>query len=93
MVLMSACVMKQKVLDAAAVSMTHANIPEGKKLKELGPATGQFCTDSNHEGNFGLMDEAIKSAQKSSGADFLINASFFQSGGCMIVEGTGAKIL
>lgn len=93
LILVSACVMKQKVLDAPAVSMTHSNVPEGKKLKQTGPVTGQFCTDSSHEGTYGLMDEAVKNAQKTSGADFLINASFFQTGGCMIVEGTGATIL
>lgn len=93
LVLVSACVMKQKVLDAPAVSMTHPNVPEGKKLKQMGPVNGQFCTDSDHQGTYGLMDEAVKDAQKTSGADFLVNASFFQTGGCMTVEATGAKIL
>ena len=93
LVFLSACAMKQKVLDASAVSMSHSHVPEGKKLKEVGEATGQFCTSSNDKGSMGLMDNAIKNAQMNSKVDFILNASFFQEGSCMTVEGTGARIV
>lgn len=90
--MLGACAMKQKVLDASAVSMTHSSIPEGKKLEEVGPVKGSFCTDSSHKGTFGLMDESVKDAQKTAKVDFIVNASFFQENRCMTVEGTGARI-
>lgn len=91
--LLGACAVKQKVLDASAVSMSKSYVPKGKSLKEMGDVTGQFCTDSSHKGSMGLMDETIKDAQRRSKVDFIINASFFRKGSCMMVEGTGAKLV
>ncbi len=88
------CAMKTKVLDAAAVSMTHYNLKEGESLQETGAVTGEFCTDmQNGKGTVGLFDEAIKNAQTQSGVDFILNASFWSTGKCVSVEGTGAKIV
>lgn len=92
MLLLGACVTKQKVLDASAVSMTHYSLKEGQKLEEKGMVSGRFCTSNDHKGTMGLMDESIKDAQQTSGVDFILNASFYQEGSCMLVEGTGAKI-
>jgi len=89
---MSGCAVKQKVLDVAAVSMTKPYLPAGKKLVEKGEVTGQFCTDSSHSGTMGLMDEATRDAQKNSKVDFILNATYYQEGSCMTVEGTGAVI-
>ena len=87
------CAVKQKVLDASAVSMTRSYLKKGRELKEIGDVEGNFCTDSGDRGSVGLMDEAIKDAQKKSKADFILNASFYQEGSCMSVEGTGAKMV
>lgn len=89
---LSACAVKQKVLDASAVSMTQFNLKEGEKLTEMGQVEGNFCADSSHRGSLGLMDEAIKNAQKKSNSDFILNATFYVTGQCMSVEGTAAKI-
>lgn len=92
---LSACVMKTKVLDAGAVSMTHSSLAPGQKLHEVGPVTGQFCTNTfSDKGNIGLIDSAVKSAQSKYSVDFITNASFYTDGnGCMSVEGTGQKII
>ena len=91
-VAISGCAVKQKVLDVAAVSMTKPNLPEGKKLVEKGEVNGKFCTDSSHKGTMGLMDEATKDAQRNAKVDFILNATYYQEGSCMSVEGTGAVI-
>jgi hypothetical protein len=91
--LLSACVMKQKVMDVAVVSGTHTSIPAGSKLQDIGPVTGQFCTSNNDKGSVGLFDEAIKNAQTNSKADFIASASFFREGSCVSIEGTGQKLV
>ncbi|MFZ4714584.1 MAG: hypothetical protein ACOYL6_12755 [Bacteriovoracaceae bacterium] len=92
---LGACAMnKTKIMDVASVSMTHNNVPAGTKLEEKGPVTGEFCANSfGDKGNVGLMDEAVKKAQSTSNVDFILNASFWQSGSCISVEGTGAKMM
>ena len=92
---LSACAMKTKILDAGAVSMTRTSLAADQKLQEVGPVTGQFCSDSFHDsGNVGLIDEAVKAAQKQYSVDMITNASFYTTGnGCMMVEGTGQKII
>ncbi len=88
------CASKQKFLDASAVSMTHNSFSQGTKFKEMGPVAGGFCADSfKDKGEFGLMDEAIKDAQKKSGADVIVDASFFMEGSCVTVEGTGKTVM
>lgn len=92
--LLSSCAHKVKVLDASAVSMTHNSIEPGQKLVEIGEVESQFCPDSfNDKGQIGLLDEAISAAQKKSGADWIMNASFWRDqSGCISVTGTGKKI-
>ena len=90
---LSACVMKTKILDVTAVSMTKSNLNDGEKLQETGPVTGKFCSDTfGDKGSLGLIDESVKNAQTQSGVDFILNASVWAEGGCVSVEGTGAKI-
>lgn len=92
LMLLAGCA-KVRIMDASAVSMTKKKMPNGKRLKQIGDVTGEFCTDTfGDSGNIGLMDEAIKDAQKKSGADFILDARFFAKGGCVSVEGTGAKL-
>jgi hypothetical protein len=93
--ILSGCVMKTKILDAGAVSMTHQNLKEGETLKETGPVKGEFCADSMHDkGNIGLLDEAIKNAQTQNNVDYITNASFYTNGqGCISVEGTGNTVI
>jgi hypothetical protein len=92
--LLSGCAMRTKVLDAAAISMTRSNLNPGETLKEAGPVNGKFCVDTwNDKGSIGLIDNAVTAAQKQSQVDFILSASFWQEGGCIDVEGTGAKIV
>jgi hypothetical protein len=91
--MLTGCAVKQKILDASAVSMTHAHIPAGAKTKDIGAVSGRFCSGDGDKGEMGLMDEAIKNAQKSSKADFIVNATFTQEGSCMVVDGTGQRIV
>jgi hypothetical protein len=93
LLLLSACAMKQKVMDVAAVSMTKSYMNPGESLKEMGPVTGKYCADQwNDKGSIGLFDESVKAAQTQSGVDYILNASFWAEGSCMTVEGTGAKV-
>lgn len=88
------CVMKTKILDTAAISMTRTTLGEGEKLKETGPVTGQFCAKTfDDKGSIGLLDESVKSAQTQYGIDYITNATFWQEGQCITVEGTGAKVV
>lgn len=93
LLLLSACAMKTKVMDVAAVSMTKSYMNPGESLKEMGPVTGKYCADQwNDKGSIGLFDESVKAAQTQSGVDYILNASFWREGSCMTVEGTGAKV-
>ncbi|MCB9024697.1 MAG: hypothetical protein H6625_00130 [Bdellovibrionaceae bacterium] len=87
------CAMKTKILDASAVSMKHHYLPEKAKMKSIGEVTGEFCTDSSQEGQIGLMDEAIKDAQAKSKADFITNVTFYSTGQCVTLEGTGHTLV
>ncbi len=91
---MTSCAHKVKVLDASAVSMTHNSIEAGQNLVEIGEVESEFCPDQmNDRGQIGLLDEAIMGAQKKSGADWIMNASFWRDQrGCISVTGTGKKI-
>jgi hypothetical protein len=90
----TSCAHKVKVLDASAVSMTHNSIEANQNLVEIGDVESEFCPDHfNDKGQIGLLDEAIKNAQQKSGADWIMNASFWRDGnGCISVTGTGKKI-
>lgn len=89
----SSCAMRQKVMDAPAVSMTHDSIKPGMELVTKGPVKAEFCTDSwKDKGSIGLMDEAVKKAQTDNQVDYILNASFWTTGGCMQVEGDGANV-
>lgn len=90
----TSCAHKVKVLDASAVSMTHNSIEANQNLVEIGEVESEFCPDSfNDKGQIGLLDEAILNAQKKSGADWIMNASFWRDQrGCISVTGTGKKI-
>lgn len=88
------CAMKTKILDASAISMTHTSLKEGEKLQETGPVTGKFCADTfGDKGQIGLLDESVKAAQTQNKIDYIMNASFWNEGQCISVEGTGAKIV
>lgn len=93
MVLASSCAMKQRILNASAVSMTKYSTKKSQKAEEAGEVTGEFCADSTSDsGTVGLLDEAIKDAQNKSGADWITNAVFYSKGNCVIVEGMAMKI-
>jgi hypothetical protein len=92
-ILLVGCQMKQKVMDASIVSMTHTNIPPGMSLKEQGSVSGKFCSQGSDRGSIGLFDQAVKSAQEQNHVDFITNASFWNEGGCIVLEGTGQKLM
>jgi hypothetical protein len=84
----SSCAHKVRLLDASAVSMTKKHGVKGVKAADKGAANGEACYDSSASGTIGLMDNAIKAAQKSSGADYIADATFYAKGSCVTVEGT-----
>lgn len=87
------CAHRTKVLDTAAISMTYDSIKPGMTLTNKGPVKAEFCMDSwNQKGQFGLMDEAVKKAQSTAQVDYILNATFWSTGGCMEVEGEGAVV-
>ena len=89
----TSCAHRVKVLDASAVSMTQTSVEPGQNLVEIGDVEGEFCSDSfNDKGSIGLIDMAVENAQKKTGADWITNASFWRSGNCMYVTGTGKKL-
>ncbi len=88
------CAMRQKVLDTSAISMTHDSLKPGTELMTMGPVKAEFCSDAfKDKGDIGLMDEAVKKAQTDNQVDYIMNASFWSTGGCMVVEGEGAKVV
>jgi hypothetical protein len=89
----TSCAHRVKIMDASAVSMTHSSMEPGQNLVEIGDVEGEFCPDSmNDKGSIGLIDMAVDNAQKKTGADWITNASFWRSGNCMYVTGTGKKL-
>ena len=88
------CAMRQKVLDTSAISMTHDSLKPGTELMTKGPVKAEFCSDAfKDKGDIGLMDEAVKKAQADHQVDYIMNASFWSTGGCMVVEGEGANVV
>jgi hypothetical protein len=89
----TSCAMKQRVLNASAVSMSDYSMKKGYVLQEMGEVSGEFCAEPGFgSSSTGLMDEAIKNAQtKKKGSQFIMNATFYKKANCMIVEGEAAK--
>ena len=88
------CAHRVKILDANAVSMTKYSLKKRQKTKEMKEVEGKFCPDSfKQSGRIGLIDEAVKVAQKDSGADFLTHAVFYREGNCVVATGTAVKII
>ncbi len=89
---LTSCAMKQRILNASAVSMSQYN-NKGYTLVEAGDVTGEYCRQATAEmKTVGLLDEAIKDAQRKSKADFITNATFYAKGNCVLVEGQAMKI-
>lgn len=92
--MLSACAGKQKIMDVSAVSMTQPFVPEGSKLQDKGPVTGQFCPSSDDKGSVGLFDQVVQNAQQTNHVDFITNVSFWKdASGCVLLEGTGQKLM
>lgn len=93
--LLASCSHRVRILDAGAVSMTKYSLKKGQSVVEKdGEAEGRFCSDPfKQSGQIGLMDEAIKDAQKSSNADFLRNVTVYKEANCVIVTGTPLKVV
>ncbi len=93
LIAVTSCAHKVKILDASAVSMTHTSVEPGQNLVEIGDVEGEFCANQfNDKGDVGLIDMAVHNAQTKSGADWITNASFWRSGSCVSVTGTGKKL-
>ncbi|CAN5721062.1 hypothetical protein BH10BDE1_BH10BDE1_04310 [soil metagenome] len=90
----TACALKTKILDTAAISMTRGPLEHGERIRETGPVSGEFCMTTFSAGDTqGLLDESVKSAQTKYGVDYLINATFWRKSGCITVEGSGGKLM
>lgn len=88
------CATRTKILDTAAISMTHGSLGDGESLRETGSVEGEFCASTfKDSGSIGMLDESVKSAQKKFGVDFILNATFWTTADCISVEGTGAKVV
>ncbi|MBI2522428.1 MAG: hypothetical protein HYV97_18555 [Bdellovibrio sp.] len=91
---LASCATRMRIMEAAAVSMTESSLGRGEILQEIGPVEDKFCPSASKDQgqHIGLMDEAIRSAQSKSGADFITNATFFMElNGCVVVNGTAIK--
>lgn len=86
------CASRQKILDVPAVSMKVSSLQGNQKLKAIGDVKGQYCASASDKGSVGLMDEAIRDAEKKSGGEVFTDASFFSSGSCIELEATANKI-
>lgn len=92
--IITSCAHRVKFLNVGGVSMTKYHLKNGQKTKELDEVEGKFCPDSfKQSGSFGLIDEAVKDAQKNSKADFLTNVTFYREGSCVVAVGTPLKIV
>lgn len=89
---LTGCAHRVRILSAQAVSMTKKHAPSNKKVKETGDVKGEFCMDSSQSGTFGLLDEVTKKTQKENKIDMIMDATFYASGSCVEVEGTGAVL-
>lgn len=89
---MTACVHRQKVLDANWVSMKYSDFPDESKLTRVAPIETKYCMNS-WSGTFGLIDEATKQAESKFQIDYIKNPSFVKEGEeCMILSGEGYRV-
>ena len=89
LLIFSSCAHKVKIMHASAVSMSRKHGVKAKAM-DKGEVTGKSCYEATGASK-GLMDEAIKDAQKSSKADYIADATFYASGQCVTVEGTAMR--
>ncbi len=90
---LSSCSVRQKIMDVSIVSMTQTHVPEGMKLSQGPTLESKFCPSSEDKGNIGLFDQAVINAQKTNGVDFITSASFWHENNCVILQGTGQKLI
>ncbi|MCX6118681.1 MAG: hypothetical protein NT027_14165 [Proteobacteria bacterium] len=89
---------RELILDVEVVSMTHANLPKGKKLKPVGNVTTKWCkgdavAHKTSGTNLGYIDQVTAKAQKMKRADFIMAPRFYLiEGTCMEIKGTAAVI-
>ena len=90
------CGSKQvKVLDATWTSMKHPMPPAPEqKLVRVANVETEYCVDS-WTGTYGLMDEAVKKAERDYDIDYIKFPSFSQSMGkrCAQVTGEGFRMV
>lgn len=91
MLSMTACVHRQKILDATWVSMKYADVPDEAKLIRVAPVETKYCMN-NWSGTYGLMDEVTKQAEAKFELDYIKNPSFIrEENNCMILTGEGYR--
>jgi len=92
--LTTSCCTKTLVLQSPVVSMTKAEarspLKEGKEISTKWCTGDQQYSSGGDDSELGLIDEVTAKAQKENKADYLMNARFFQSCSCMIVEANAA---
>jgi hypothetical protein len=74
--------------------LTHSSVEANQRLVKIGQVDSKFCPNTfSDEGQIGLHDEAISKAQKKTGADWIMKASFWhERSGCISVTGTGVRV-
>jgi len=94
LLLLSSCANQRKViLVTPVVSMSKYSLKPNQKVIMKDEIEGKFCAEAfRKSGSYGLIDEAIKDAQRKSRADFIYDATVSQQGHCTFVSGTAAHI-
>lgn len=92
---LTGCAIQYDLMKAHAVSMKHYHLPDNAKLVKVADVNSKYCIKDFKVSNgksIGILDEAIKAAEKEYDIDFITNAIFRAQGKCVIVIGDGVRI-
>ena len=80
--MVSGCAHKVKLISAAGLSMSHTSKPPGTKLQSIGDITATSCKENwgDESKQSGIIDEALKAAQKQKKVHFISNATIWYDG-------------
>ena len=93
MISIAGCAPKVLILQTPVVSMTKANTGSDKELKQGKAVEARWCAGDtpikeNTDGSllYGMIDQVIWSAHKSTKASFFVNNRFYQQGACVLMS-------
>lgn len=95
---LGACAPKVLILQSPVVSMTKNNAGSAKELGEGKPVEEKWCSGDkpikeNDDGSdhYGMIDQVVLKAHKSTKADFFTNNRFYQQGTCVMMSANVGK--